>query len=198
MSDLAARTAGLVLAGGASQRMGSAKALLRCPDGLALAVRQAGVMRAGGCAPVAVVLGAGAEDVRRGLPAELATVKNERWAQGRATSLQAGIAAFPGAAGFLFLPVDAAGVRAETIGAILAAAERGGARAWRPVHRGEKGNVLWVSRDAGRELLGLSADARVDEWAKPMAKEIEVEDPGILRNVNTPEEWRDLLGSGQL
>ena len=74
----------------------------------------------------------------------------------------------------------------------LAAAEQDPAALWRPVHRGQKGNLLWVPRTAGAELMRLPADARVDEWARKQARELEVDDPAILRNVNAPEEWAAL------
>jgi CTP:molybdopterin cytidylyltransferase MocA len=190
------KTVGIVLAAGASQRMGTPKALLTGADGVPLAVRQAALLCAGGCDAAAVVLGARAAEVRRELPDTLATVENPRWAQGRATSLQAGLGAFPAAAGFLFLPVDAVGVKEATIRAVLAAAEQAPQVVWRPVHRGAKGHLLWIPREAGRELMRLAASARVDEWARPRARMLEVDDPAILRNINTPEEWTALVRAG--
>ena len=182
-------TVGIVLAAGESRRMGSPKALLRGADGVPLAARQAALLRAGGCAGTVVVLGAEIERIRKALPEGLATVENPRWAQGRASSLQAGISAFPSAAGFLFLPVDAVGVKIATIRAVLAAAENEPTAIWRPTHRGGKGHLLWIPRDAVPSLMRLPADARVDEWVQPLARMLEVDDPAILRNVNTPEEW---------
>ena len=183
------RAAGIVLAAGASRRMGTPKALLQTEEGMTLAARQAAVLRAGGCEEVVVVVGARADEVCAGLPDGLRVVENPRWEQGRATSLQAGIGAVADAEGYLVLPVDAVGVRLETVQAVLAAAADDPQAVWRPVHGGAKGNLLWIPRAVRGELMALGADARVDEWARGRVRLLEVADPAVLNNINTPEEW---------
>ncbi|GMU41388.1 MAG: hypothetical protein AMXMBFR23_22540 [Chloroflexota bacterium] len=88
--------AAILLAAGASSRMGSPKALLTW-RGTTLAAWSVHELRAAGVDPVVVVLGGHAEAVRRALRDEPATlVFNARWAQGRATSLGAGARALLG------------------------------------------------------------------------------------------------------
>ena len=67
---------------------------------------------------------------------------------------------------------------------------------WRPVHRGTKGNLLWIPRSAAEALRQLPPDARVDEWAQPLARELDVDDAAILRNINTPADWAALVAAG--
>ena len=187
-------TVGIVLAAGASRRMGAPKALLPTAYGVPLAVRQAGTLEAGGCALVAVVLGARAEVIQRRLPPDLLIIDNGDWARGRATSLQAGIRGTPRAKGYLFLPVDAAGVAPRTIRKLLVAATGEPESAWRLTHKGQRGNLLWLPRRMASRLLKLEADARIDEWveAKGRERSLEVSDRAILNNINTPEDWEEI------
>ncbi|MBR3583339.1 MAG: NTP transferase domain-containing protein [Kiritimatiellae bacterium] len=186
------RPAGIVLAAGASRRMGTPKALLPTPSGLPLAAHQAARLRAAGCAPAAVVIGSAADAVRAALPPTIPAIENPRWAEGRATSLQAAAAACPDAAGWLFLPVDAIGIRLETLQTLLATARWNPGVPWRPLHRGQKGNLLWIPRLLAPALAALPPDARIDDWVAPLASSLDLDDPALLRNANTPADYAAL------
>lgn len=83
------RVAGVVLAAGASRRLGSAKQLLADESGRALVVRTAMQLRDAGCAPVVVVTGAGHEAVAHALEAlDVAVVFNDAWAEGMGSSIR--------------------------------------------------------------------------------------------------------------
>jgi nicotine blue oxidoreductase len=80
---------GLLLAAGAGRRYGMPKALIE-RDGRRLV--QAGAATLASCAPVLVVIGAAADEVRAAAP-ELTYVDNPEWPTGMGSSLRAGLAA---------------------------------------------------------------------------------------------------------
>ena len=85
--------AGLLLAAGGGRRFGGPKALARLGGDL-LVERGVRLLRDGGCAPLVVVLGAGAETVRAATDLTgLVVVENPQWASGMGSSLRAGLAA---------------------------------------------------------------------------------------------------------
>lgn len=185
--------AGVVLSGGASRRMGRPKALLPWGGGT-LAEAQLAALETAGCVPCRIVTGAHDAPIRAALGGERC-IFNARWEEGRATSLQAALRALPRASGWLFLPVDAAGVRPATLRALLHAARSSPAEAWRPCCNGRPGYALWIPSALFRGILSLPPDARLDEWAAPRARRLECGDPALLRNLNTPEDWETLAGN---
>ncbi len=93
------RTAAIVLAAGASTRLGRPKQLVRL-NNEALLCRTVRIALEAGCSPVIVVLGACAQPCREalatlpsGLAKHLRVVENPRWAEGMSTTLRAGLAA---------------------------------------------------------------------------------------------------------
>jgi CTP:molybdopterin cytidylyltransferase MocA len=84
--------AAVVLAAGGSSRLGRPKALVEV-EGSPLVVRAVDAVKGGGCDPVIVVLGADASRVRAALADRLVSlVIHDRWADGIAASIRAGIA----------------------------------------------------------------------------------------------------------
>ncbi len=116
-----AAVAGVVLAAGASTRMGENKLLLRL-DGEALVARASRRALAAGLDPVLVVLGHEAERVRRELDGVACRpVFNPDHASGQASSFRAGIAAVPeGAPAAVVVLADMPHVTAEMIAALVA------------------------------------------------------------------------------
>jgi CTP:molybdopterin cytidylyltransferase MocA/RimJ/RimL family protein N-acetyltransferase len=116
--------AGLVLAAGAGRRFGKPKALATYQDQF-LVQRAVATLREAGCAPILVVLGASASQVRASAPDLPATVINEDWASGMGSSLRTGLAALAGspAAAAVILLVDMPGVSAAAVRRVIAAAD---------------------------------------------------------------------------
>jgi len=190
--------AGLILAGGASQRMGREKALLAY-QGETLGDRLIGVL-AGHCSPVIVVLGHHAEAIRAGLrrAGQAVFVVNESYVDGQLSSLQCGLAAVPeGAEGVLFLPVDYPAVQEATVAALIGAFERrAGSPLVVPRYQGRRGHPVCCARELIPEFLALGRDSQARVVVHRHAHEtryVEVDDPGILRDVDDPEAYRNLI-----
>ena len=112
------RHAGIVLAAGASSRMGFPKALLPTADGVPLAMRQIQLLKDSGCFKTILVLGSEAERIRKALPPCESAV-NPDWPSGRFGSVIAGLRTVAEADGVLILPVDTVGVRCSTLQLLL-------------------------------------------------------------------------------
>src|SRR5882672_1274723 len=104
--------AGLVLAAGGGRRYGGPKALVR-HEGSLLVERAVRTVREAGCAPVVVVLGAAAAEVRASAQlGDVIVVENETWKSGMGSSLRVGLEALGGtdAESAVVLLVDTPGV----------------------------------------------------------------------------------------
>jgi molybdenum cofactor cytidylyltransferase len=185
---------GLVLAAGASTRMGQPKALLLTPAGIPLAQHQANLLRQAGCDEVLVVLGSDFKYITTQI-ANCKTVHNPNWKTGRFSSIQAGLRALQKFDGCFILPVDTVGVSLQTLQATRDFAEQKKPAAVRPTFDGADGKIAWISKQlAGEIARAETADTRLDLILQEKAVRLPVEEPAILNNVNTPEEWKRLKG----
>lgn len=118
----------VLLAAGASTRLGQPKQLLRLPalGGETLLDHAVALARAAGAAPIFVVVGAHAKEII--LECELLgciVVHNDAWAEGMASSLRVGIASVlenaPAASGAMVLVCDQAGLSVDHLRRLLEA-----------------------------------------------------------------------------
>ena len=114
-----------MLAAGAGSRFGGPKVLAREADGtpwVELAVR---MLRAAGCAPVLVALGAAADEARGLVPADADIVIVEDWPEGLSASLRAGLAAASvlSAEAVLITPVDTPGATPDAAARVISRAD---------------------------------------------------------------------------
>ena len=202
-------TAGLILAAGESRRMGRPKALLRYKDESFLDTL-IGLFEKR-CAPVIVVLGASAQDVRAATTRAATFVENTHWQSGQTGSMQCGLRAVPAdSEGVLFTLVDHPAVRLETIDALLRADVRGDSETGKlkhapprlrvPVYQGRNGHPIWFSRGLVAEFLALpeSGSARDVVRAHAIVTElVSVDDPGVVADIDDPAAYRDLLEAEQ-
>jgi nicotine blue oxidoreductase len=121
-----APTTGVLLAGGAGTRLGLGPKALLPFRGHTLVEVLAKTLLDGGCREVVVVLGAGAEDVRRAT--ELGgylVVDNPEWASGMASSFRTGVAAATHGHNVMVTLVDQPGLTSGVVARLLAAHQAG-------------------------------------------------------------------------
>lgn len=183
--------AAVILAAGASSRMGRPKPLLEFEGETfldRLITRFSGI-----CRPVIVVLGYGADQVRTGIAhgglAEI--VINPAPERGMLSSLQCGLRSVPlDVEAVLFTPVDLPSIRPSTIEILI----RTPAAVAIPLCDGRKGHPIRVSRQVVEELLALPVEAQAgDVIHRHRAHLVDTGDPGILHDVDTPQDYDALL-----
>ncbi len=160
------RVAGLVLAAGGGRRLGGRPKALLPFRGRPLVEHAVGVLRAGGCHPLLVVLGAAGEQVLE--QAELTgctVVANPDWAEGMGGSLRAGLAALPaGCEAVLVSLVDTPGVTPAAVARLLAAHREGAALA-AASYQGRRGHPVLIGAE---HLAEAAAGARGDAGARAL------------------------------
>jgi len=178
----------VVLAAGASTRMGEPKALLCTPDGRRYVEAIADTARTGGCDEVLVVLGPPhGEAIRAALSAApLRVAWNPNPERGMLSSVQAGLGGVAGDA--LIWPVDIPFVAVATVRTLV----MHGGTIVVPLQNGRGGHPLRLARAHFAEVMTLDPARGLKALLEAHAAEVTrlpVDDPKVLVDVDTPDDY---------
>ncbi len=189
-----ADVAAIVLAAGRSRRMGAFKPLLPFGPGLIIE-RVLATVREAGVAEIRVVVGWSADLLTPVLDRQgVLWIRNEHFREGMYASIQAGVRTLPPATRAFFLVLgDMPLVRSTTLARLIEEHDRSPAGILYPCYGEKRGHPPLVSAAYAAEILretpagGLrSLLARHDEEAR----DVECDDPGILVDLDTPDEYQ--------
>jgi len=144
----------VVLAAGASVRLGQPKQLVRLSEETLLE-RACRTAREAGCAPVVVVLGSEAEQIQAQCDlSDAVVVVNDEWSEGMASSIRVGIRALHDADGVVLMTCDQPTVTAAHLRALMASGETKAS-----AYAGRRGVPAYLPASAFAQLMKLRGDA---------------------------------------
>jgi molybdenum cofactor cytidylyltransferase len=193
--------AGLILAAGESSRMGIDKAALtyRGRTFLELMVQ---TLREINLERIIVVLGHHAQEIQQQIKLEAAqVVVNLDYRSGQTSSLQAGLRSLlaDDLEAIILCLVDHPAVCAETVRRIVATFRQCGAPVVIPTYQGRRGHPVLIGRQVFRELLDLPAGMGANSVLRrflPATQFVEVDDEGVVIDVDDPESYQRLICRG--
>lgn len=187
--------AAIVLAAGASRRLGQPKQLVEI-EGESLLRRTARLAVEAGCSPVVVVLGFAAERLRGEVAGmQVQTVVHEGWEEGMGSSLRCGMAALSArrTAGVLLLVCDQPRLDAAHLRRLLMVHAGGRDPITASVYGGQAGVPAVFSAAMFPELLQVAGDRGAREILRRYAgKRQEVPWPEGEQDLDLPEDLKEL------
>ncbi len=178
----------VLLAAGFGRRFGGDKLCAKLPDGTPLALAALQALRASGL-PVVAIVRSGQSALAELLAADGTRVVEAEFAQlGMGHTIAAGVAATASAPGWLIALADMPWIRPASVAAV-AETLRGGASLVVPCFNGQRGHPVGFAAEWRQALTNLTGDegARRIVGSAPGRVELALDDPGILRDVDTPE-----------
>lgn len=155
------------------------------------------------CEPVIVVLGYHAEAIRPEVEGKATIAINPAPERGQLSSLQTALAALPAdAEGFLFTPVDSPAVAPETVASLAAEFRRRDPTTMFviPRYQGKRGHPVFATRAIAGEILALPPTAQTRDVVHGHVAQtvyVDVDDPGILTDVDDPAAYRLMTENAQ-
>lgn len=190
----------MLLAAGESSRMGEPKALLPWTDGTPIVAYQVRALAEAGYGPIVVVLGHEPERIRAALPdnTDVSVVVNERFAEGRSSSIIAGVTelAKHRVGAVLIASVDQPRP-ASLLRALRLERERRHPAIVSPSYRHRAGHPTLFDGSLIADLLHVTEEG---EGLRQVMREhagqrafVNVEDPLVVTNLNTREDYEAAL-----
>lgn len=191
----------ILLAAGESSRMGELKALLPW-QGVTLLEHQLRSLLDAGVQQVVVVLGHDAERLKPIIEAVdgASWTLNPDYLQGKTTSLKTGVAALTGQdiSDVLLLNVDQPR-NADTVRTLLERHQASTFRITIPTHGGKGGHPILITAELLPELADIDEESQglkaVVRRHADATERFEVNDPTLLWDLNTPEQYQQALKS---
>jgi len=188
--------AAIVLAGGLSSRMKQFKPLL--PLGGATIIEHVIATFKHAGADVFLVTGHRQEEIKSVIKTPgITIIYNPDYEKGMFSSIQAGIRHLPpGYQGFLMLPVDIPMVKTGTIKLIMQAGVNHPENIIYPVYDGKRGHPPLIPASLMPEILDWNKEGGLKSFLltrEKSALDIPVTDSSILFDIDTPEDYENLL-----
>lgn len=193
-------------AAGSSIRMGQPKLLLPYGERTVIGAVVA-ALRGGGVEDIVVVIDP--DDLSLAEWAahhDVGFTVNTAPSRGMLSSIQAGVETGAGGGGalaargelLLVCPADLPALRAETVAHLLARQAASGAGLVLPVHRGRRGHPFLIAPPLVWEIATLDPAIGLRQLRDRHPEEVlevDVDDPGVVQDVDTPQDYRLLVGS---
>jgi xanthine dehydrogenase accessory factor len=150
-------------------------------------------VRGSSVSDVVVVVGDHADEIRRAVHGpRVKVVENRDYAQGLSSSLKAGLRSLPsGTSHVLIVLADQPFVEASTLDALIARAGSGDGRIFIPTYRGVRGNPVAFDVALAPDVQRIEGDVGCRAMFPDHPgdiREVPVDDPGTLVDVDTPAE----------
>ncbi len=192
----------ILLAAGESSRMGQLKALLPWRN-TTLLEHQLRSLLDGGIQQVVVVVGHDADRLKPIIEAVegASWTLNNDYLQGKTTSLKAGVAALAGEpiSDVLLLNVDQPR-NADTVRRLLERHQASSFRITIPTHGGKGGHPILIAAELFPELAEIEEESQglkaVVRRHAEATERYELDDPAVLLDLNTPEQYQEALDAG--
>ncbi len=186
----------IILAAGESKRFGSPKQLAKINSQDTLIEYLIKTLKETCIDEIIVVLGAYCEEIQKTLPKGIKISINENFQKGQTSSLKRGLKELSDdCKHFLVIPVDTPLMKTETINEIINKFILSKADIGIPTYAGQKGHPPIYDIKLKDEILNLGDEEPLYHINQKFAANtilIEVLDPGILININTPQDLEKL------